>query len=254
MTGREELKDPLGWIIAGTAGGVAWAILAGALGELAIIVGVGVAAVVLSTKVALGVNARNRPVEIGRAHLPNPPRDSPQAQLLARAEVAFGRLAQLADRPGDDWLHARIGLVDDQAEEVVDFMRELAGRATVLQQSVAAARPDRLRDDAARLAMDVNQTQDPQLRAERERTLAAINAQSESIDRLISMNDTLLSRMHSAAVGLEGLATQAGEVVAMGSDSVAQERAEAVMGELTTELVTMREGLQDAASAARDVG
>ena len=254
MTGREELKDPLGWIVAATAGGVAWAVLAGALGSLAVIVGVGVATVVLSTKVALGVSGRDRPVSIGRATLPKPPRDSNQAQLLSRAETAFRRLTQLADRPGDDWLHARIGLVDDQAEEVVDSMRELAGRATVLQQSVAAAHPDRLRDDAAQLALEVSRTQDPQLRAERERTLAAINAQGESIERLVSLNDTLLSRMHSAAVGLEGLATQAGEVVAMGSDSVAQERAEIVMRELTTELVTMREGLQDAASAARDLG
>jgi hypothetical protein len=253
MTALEELKDPLGWIVAGTAGGVAWVVLAGTLGSFSLLVGLGIAAVVMSTKVALGVGSRERPVAVGRATLPRPPLGSEQAGLLARADQAFRRLSDLADRPGDDWLHARIGLVDDQAEEVVDSMRELAGRATVLQQSISAANPDRLAQDAERMTLEVERTTNPELRRERERTLAAIAAQGQSIQRLVGLNDTLLSRMHAAAVGLEGLATQAGEVVAMGSDSVAQERAEVVMVQLTTELVTMRQGLQDAATAAREL-
>jgi hypothetical protein len=252
VTAKQELKDPLGWIVAATVGGVGAAVLAPALGGVAIAAGIGIGAAVLGTKVAIGSrqtpSKRSLPRDVD---LPKPPRGSPQAQLLRRADKALTRLQDLTDRSGDEWIHQRIGTVDDQAADVVDSMQELAGRVTVLQRSIASANPDLLDEEAKRLTWQLQNAQDPTLRDEREKTLQAVTGQVESIKRLISLDKTLLSRMHAAAVGLEGLATRAGELVAMGADTVNQERAEQVLGELTSDLDTMREGLEQAEASAR---
>lgn len=255
MTARDELKDPLGWIVAATAGGLGWAILAGALGLGAVAVGIGIGAAVLGTKVALGSRSSSHRKALPRgSDLPKPPRNSPQAELLARAGRAFDRLNELSNRADDQWLHQRIGQVDDQAFEVVESMRELAGRATVLQRSISAADPETLRDDVSRLSRQIHRADDPDLAVELKKTLAAVNSQVTSVKRLSSLNDTLLSKMHSAAVGLEGLATRTGELVAMGSDAgVNEERAAQVLGELTSDLDTMRDGLLDAEAATRRI-
>jgi hypothetical protein len=255
VTAKEELSDPLGWIVAATAGGLAWAILAVPLGAAAIVVGVGIGAVVLGTKVALGSRGGPERKSLSRgADLPKPPRNSQQAELLQRAGRAFDRLNELSDRADDEWMHQRIGKVDNQAFEVVGSLRELAGRATVLQRSIAAADPEVLRADVSRLSRQIHRTDDVGLQAELKKTLTAVNSQVESVKRLTALNETLLSKMHSAAVGLEGLATRTGELVAMGSDAgVNEERAAQVLGELTSDLDTMRDGLLDAEAATRRV-
>ena len=172
--------------------------------------------------------------------------------MLQRAARAFDRLNELANRPQDEWLHQRIGLVDNQAAELVDSMRELAGRATVLQRSIAAANPELLRSDASGLGQQMRQTDNPDLLAELNKTLTAVNDQVESVKRLSALNETLLSRMHSTAIGLEGLATRTGELVAMGSDAgLNEERATVVLSELTSDLDTLRSGLVDAEAATR---
>lgn len=252
MTANDELKDPLGWIVAATAGGIGAAVLAPALGAAAIAAGIGIGAAVLGTKVAIGVR-ENPPKRAARrdVDLPKPPRNSPQSQLLRRAERALDRLHDLTDRAGDEWFHQRIGTVDNHAAEVVDSMQELAGRVTVVQRSIVAANPDLLNEEANRLQWQVQNKQDPALRDEREKTLQAVTGQIQAVNRLISLDETLRSRMHAAAVGLEGLATRAGELVAMGADTVSQERAEQVLGELTSDLDTMREGLEEAEASAR---
>ena len=252
MTANDELKDPLGWIVAVTAGGVGAAVLAPALGAVAIAAGIGIGAAVLGTKVAIGAREKSHERALPReVNLPKPPRDSPQAQLLRRADRALGRLHDLTDRAGDEWFHQRIGTVDDHAAEVVESLQESAGRVTVLQRSIAAANPDLLDEEAKRLRWQLQNAQEPALRDEREKTLQAVTGQIDSIRRLISLDETLQSRMHAAVVGLEGLATRAGELVAMGADTVNQERAEQVLGELTSDLDTMRAGLEEAEATAR---
>lgn len=252
VTANDELKDPLGWIVAATAAGVGAVVLAPALGAVAIAAGIGIGAVVLGTKVAIGARENPPKRALPRdADLPKPPRGSPQAELLRRADRALNRLHDLTDRAGDEWFHQRIGTVDDNAAQVVDSMQELAGRVTVLQRSIAAANPDLLNDEAKHLTWQLENAQDPALRDERQKTLHAVTGQINSVRRLTSLDATLQSRMHAAAVGLEGLATRAGELVAMGADTVNQERAELVLGELTTDLDTMREGLEEAEATAR---
>jgi hypothetical protein len=255
MTASDELKDPWGWLVAAVSGGVGWAALAAPLGPLAIPVGLGIGAAVLGTKVALGSRSDDRDDRPDRAsQLPKPPRGSPQAHLLARAERAQQRINALADNPGDDWLDAKMGRVDDEVSDVVHHrLADLAGRVTVVDNSLVSAQPQLLRADYDRTAAAVAAETDPALRAERQRALDAMSSQIGSVDRLVRLRETLLTRMQTAVVGLEGLGSRMGELVALGADPVTHDRSAEVLAELTSELDTVRSGLAEAEALSRDV-
>ncbi len=250
MAANDEWSDPLGWIIAGTAGAIATVVLWSALSVVAVLVGVVIVGAVMGVKVA--TSSRRPQLSQRRAgQLPRPPRNSEQSRYLGRCEAAVARLTDLTERNSDDWLHARVGQVDDQARDVLVSVRELAGRATVLQSSISAANPVQLQQDVASLQAQIAATQDPALRAERERTLVAVQNQVSAIGRMQNLLATLYSRMHSTAVDLEGLASRVGELVAMGSDTVREEYASQVVSELTSDLDTMREAIVATESETR---
>ena len=92
---------------------------------------------------------------------------------------------------------------------------------------------------------------DPALQQERRRAAEAMQNQIDSIDRLIRLRETLLTRMQTAVVGLEGLGSRMGELVALGDDPVAHDRSAEVLGELTTELDNVRTGLAEAEALSR---
>lgn len=254
MTASDELRDPWGWLVAGISGGVGWAVLAGALGPVAIPVGLGIGAAVLGTKVVLGARRAPRPRAISRHdELPRPPRDSPQARLVGRADLATDRLRDLADRPGDEWLRGEVARVDDEAITVSASLRELAGRVTVVDASLASTRPDDLMGERSRLTGLIEQGSEASLRGEREKTVAAIDEQLAAIDRLRQLRETLLTRMQTAVLGLEGLASRVGELVAMGTSAVAPDRAADVLSDLTSDLDTLRGGLAEAEALSKDV-
>ncbi len=256
MAARDELKDPWGWLVAGVSGGLGWAVLAStALGPLAIPVGIGIGAAVLGTKVALGARSA-APVERSdhRGQLPKPPRGSPQAALLGRAEEAQRRIKALADNPGDEWLDSRVGRVDDEVADVVNQrLADLAGRVTVVDNSLQSARPAMLRDDYNRTAAALAAETDPALKAERQRAMDAMTSQVDSVERLVRLRETLLTRMQTAVVGLEGLGSRMGELVALGSDPVAHDRSAEVLTELTGDLDNLRSGLAEAEALSREL-
>ena len=254
MSAGDELKDPWGWLVAGVTGGLGWAVLATALGPVAIPIGVGIGAVVLGTKVAVGSRKSHPRRESTQAQLPKPPRGSVQAALLARAESAQRRIRTLAETPGDDWLTAQIGNVDDEVGVVVeDRLADLAGRVTVADNSLQSARPDALAAEYAAAQAAVAGENDPALRVERQRTVDALASQMEAVNRLVRLRDTLLARMQTAVVGLEGLSARMGELVALGSDPVAHDRSSEVLQVVTSDLDTVRDGLTEAEALSREL-
>lgn len=260
MSLAEQLRDPWGWLIAGVSGGLGWAVLGSALaGPAAIAVGVGIGTAVLGSKVALGTmhdrratradSARQRP----RDRLPEAPRGSVQATLQARSQDAVDRMADLASRPADPWIAGEVQQVLAESGPVAESMRELAGRVTVLDSSILAARPNALAQEIAELQRRMRATTDADVHREQQRALAALDAQADSVDRLLRRRDTLLAQMQAATVGLEGLAARSGELVALGPASQDTAQAASIVEDLTTSLDAVRAGVEEARAILRDL-
>jgi len=240
----QELRDPWTWVVTGIMGGLAWAV--GAPLALAALV----AGVVLVVKVGIGAPKRMPlppPEEPERPDaLPPVSPGSPAGRLVSRGEAAVGRIAALAASPGDPWLRDQVGNVTEESIEALDSMRAIAGRVTLVEQSMAVADPARLNAEAQRLAGDAASTSDPRLRSAQEASLAAVREQLEVAERLGSLREALLARMETGVLGLEGLAARMGEVVALGATAVEHDRAGELVSGLGQELEALRSGLDEA--------
>jgi hypothetical protein len=248
----DELKDPWGWLVAGVSGGLGWAVLAAPLGPAAIAVGAGIGAVVLGSKVALGaMRSPSQPPRQRRDRLPEAPRQSPQGQFVLRARSAAQQIHVLADRPADAGLRAEIAQVDAEAGTVLEALRELAGRVTLVDGALQSANPGQVQQEAARLQALLTAEADPQIRAERQRALDAVTTQSESLARLARLRETLLARAQTAALDMEGLAARTGELVAMGTSAFEGDPAGQILADLTMSLESVRTGLAEAEEVSR---
>ncbi len=248
---RDEILDPWGWLLALIAGGLAWAL------GVPVVAALGIVVLVLGTKVAIGATAGRRPAALTSGtpdSLPRPPRNSPAAGLVSRAEAALARMNGLASVPSDPWLRSEVGRMDDGAGDVVAAMRDLAGRVTLAEQLLASANANQLLADRAALVTQIGQTTDPLLEQERRRVLAAVDDQLAGLNRLGGLRDQLLARMQTATIGMETIATRMGEIVTLGSVALEHDRATEVIGGASNELEALRTGLAEAQQLAREVG
>jgi hypothetical protein len=242
----EELKDPWGWVVAGIAGGLGWAVVGVAP------VGIAIGAVVLGAKVIAGAASGSRRALAPAADqqrpdlLPSPAPGSPAANLITRGDYAVARIGQLSAAPGDPWLRDQVSDVDDEAAQAMNSLREVAGRVTLVEQSMAGSDLRRLDAETTRLTASVASATDERVKAETQRALAAVAQQREVGVRLGTLRDTLLARMETAVLGLEGLAARMGEVVALGATAIEHDRAAELVTSLNGELETMRSGLDEA--------
>lgn len=249
MSVGAELKDPWGWLLAAVAGGVGWAALA-ATSPVAVPVGLVIGAAVLGTKVAIGAARGRRPKaeQVREDELPEPHPGSPAGRLLSRGEAAVGRIEQLSRTPGDPWLRSQVDRIDDDSVQAMGALRQLAGRVTLVEQSIVAGDPRRVLAERSRLAGELASTRDPRLAEEQRRGIAAMDQQLEVTARLDTLRQTLLTRMETAVLGMEGLAARMSEVVALGPTAVDHDRAADLIGGLTVELDTLRGGLDEASA------
>jgi hypothetical protein len=258
MSVGAELRDPWGWLVAGISGGLGWAVLAGTLAApAAVLAGVGIGAAVLATKVAVGA-ARNRSQpealpQRPRDRLPEAPRGTIQADLQARARAAIVRMEDLADRPADQWIAGEAQHVHAESLPVAESVREMAGRVTLLDSSIVSARPDALAAEIQALQDRMRLTTDVDVLREQQRALEALDAQADSVDRLLRRRDALLAQMQTAVVGLEGLAARIGELVALGPASEDTAEASRIVADLTSSLDAVRAGVDEARNILRDL-
>lgn len=256
MSVRDELRDPWGWLVAAVSGGLGWAVLGA--GPPAVAAGLAVGAVVLGTKVLVGAarggDEATRPeLEQRRDRLPEIPRDSVQHALVVRARRAVDRLGDLAARPADPWVAEEAGRVLAESRAVLASLTDMAGRITLLDSSVAAARPDLLAQEMASLQRQMGRTTDAEVRREQDRALAALDAQADSIDRLLRRRETLLAQLQASTVGLESLATRTGELVALGPASHDTDEGARIVTDLTRSLDAVRAGIEEARNVLRDL-
>jgi uncharacterized membrane protein YccC len=213
---------------------------------------------VLGTKVAVGTARgsgapRDDRAERPRDRLPDAPRGTIQHDLLLRARSAVERMEDLAGRPSDTWIASEVQQVLAESRPVAESMQEMAGRVTLLDSSIVAARPNGLAQEISTLQQRLRQTSDVDVRREQERALAALDAQAESVDRLLRRRDTLLAQMQAATVGLEGLAARSGELVALGPASHDTAEAARIVDDLTASLDAVRAGVDEARNILRDL-
>jgi hypothetical protein len=255
---REQLTEPWGIVAAGLLGGVGAAVT-GALAPAGLLVGVpvglGIAGVVYAVRVGLGAltDSGGRPVTGPDVdpRLPTPPRGSDAERWLRRAERAVGTLHQQTESPREETLRGQIGDVDDQAAGALADLRRFAGQVTLLEQTMANIPVDRLRRDHGAIEHGLHGLPAGPLREERERALRAVGDQLDVARRLAEARETLLARMQSAVLGLEGLVTRLAELLALHATTAGGSLTATRLTELTGDLEGMRAGLAEAERVSR---
>jgi hypothetical protein len=256
---REQLTEPWGIVAAALLGGLGGAVTA-ALAPVAVLgvpVGLGIAGAVYGVRVGLGVLGdraarppRQRP-DPGLAALPTPPRGSPAGRWLRRAETAVGTLHRQTESPSDPTLRGQISDVDDQAGGALTDLRRFAGQVTLIEQTMGNVDRARLQQEYAGIQRTLQGLPPGQLREERERALAAVADQLDVVRRLGEARETLLARMQSAVLGLEGLVARMAELLALHATTAGGSLTATRVAELTSDLEGMRAGLAEAEQLSR---
>jgi hypothetical protein len=249
---RDELLDPWGGVVAGVAGGLTWAVASAS--AAAVPLGIGVAAAVYVAKIGATALADRGRRGSGRdpAALPAPRRGSPAAQWLDRAQAAARSLAELVDRPGPADEQGRLEAVRDGAQDAVETMRRFAGQVAAVESALARVPTARLDAERARLTEALRHSRTADLRAERQRALDSVRQQLEVAARLADARDTVLARMQSTALGLEGLVARTAELVALGASAGVDFTADRI-AQLGSDLDGLRAGLAEAEEVSRRV-
>jgi hypothetical protein len=248
---REEFLDPWGGVLAGVAGGLAWAVVPAA-GAVALPVGIGVAAAVYGVKVGMGLLTRKPAEQPDAAPALRPPRRGSVAeQWLRRAEAEQRELTEVTTGAGST-TRVQLGPVADGAGEAVAALRRLAGQVGAIEDALDRIPVARLDGDRQRLAEGVRLAHNDRLRAERQRALDSVTEQLAVAVRLTDARDTMLARMQATALSLEGLVARTAEIVAM-SAAGGVDPSEDRLATLTDDLDGLRKGLAEAEEVSRRV-
>jgi hypothetical protein len=239
---RDELRDPWGPLVAGIAGGLAWAVGTPVLAAL------GVGAAVYGVKAALGAVLGEPGAEDDTTTVPRPAPGSTAALWLRRAESAVRALDDMARSQGGGAADVATTHAAEEADEVLASMRRLGGHVVTVGQALARSDAPGLDEEAA------------QLRAVASRSPDDISAQrsSEAVADRVAVRDRLRlaqadfeGRLQSSALGLEGLVARVAEVRA-GSATVGEVDASSDnLTQLTTEIEGLRRALSDVDDVAR---
>jgi len=252
---REELTEPWGLLTAGVSGGLGWAVLAGVgtVGALpAVVVGVGVGAVVYGVKVAAATLGHHRPAPLERAPAPLRPRRGGPADIwLRRAERTVRTLHEQTESPREPVVRRQVGDVDDDAAIVLDALRRLAAQVTAVEGAMGRIDLARLQGERDRIAAGRGWPASAEVVAEQQRSLAAIDEQLGVAARLGAARNLLLARMQSTVIGLEGLVARLAEVLAMSATAGGVDTATGQIADLTSELDGLRSGLAETEGISR---
>jgi hypothetical protein len=253
----DELRDPWGYIVAGTSGGMAWALLAGATsaGPAAIAIGAGVGAAVLGVKAVTGAVV-NRGPRRHRVDVPvpqRPPRGTVAARWFEQAEAAVHALDDLARAAPTGPTGDAVRAAAEDADDTLLALGRVGGHVTAVERALVRVDSPGMDAEAARLEEAARRAPSYELRQEVERSAAAVRDRVEVRDRLRAARDTLLARMQSTTLGLEGLVARLAEVLAMtattgGSDTSARD-----IAEVAGELEGLRSGLAESEAVSRRV-
>ncbi len=249
MSLSEELRDPWGLLVAGVSGGMAWALLA-ATAAPAVPVGVAVGVTVLGVKAVSGVLLNRDRKADAAGPVERPPRGSAADSWLRRAEAAVQELGDLAASAGTGVLAASVGGAAREARDTLTALSRLGAQATAVERALARVDAPGLDADVARLC-EAARRAPPGVRQEIDRSAAAISDRIAVRDRLRAARETVLARMQSVTLGLEGLVARLAEVLALAQTTGRIDDPAAEVAELAGELEGLRAGLTETEVVSR---
>ncbi|MDP3710926.1 MAG: hypothetical protein Q8R60_00400 [Mycobacteriales bacterium] len=247
MSLSEELRDPWGLVVAGVAGGLAWAFAAPVAAAVA--VGAGVYGAKVLTGVLTGSGGEAAPAR--RPALPRPPKGSPPAYWLERAEGAVRSLDALARTASTGAAGDAVRSAATDAGRTLDELLRVAAQVTAVVAAESRVDLHGLDGEAERLEQRARAATNPEQAAELRRSSAAVRDRLAVAARLDEARDTLLARMEATALGLEGLVARLAEVLALTATSGGVDTSAAEIAELATELDGLREGLAETEALSR---
>jgi hypothetical protein len=254
----DELRDPWGYIVAGTSGGMAWALLAGATtiaGPAAIAVGAGVGAAVLGVKAVTGAvvnrGPRRRPADVPEPQ--RPPRGTVAARWFEQAEAAVHALDEMARTASAGPTGDAVRSAAEDADDTLLALGRVGVQVTAVERALARVDSPGLDAEAARLDEAARRAPSYELRQEVERSAAAVRDRVDVRDRLRGARDTLIARMQSTTLGLEGLVARLAEVLAMAETTGGSDTSARDIGDIAVELDGLRAGLAESEAVSRRV-
>jgi hypothetical protein len=143
-------------------------------------------------------------------------RDPQAVTIIRRAHAATARMratSQLGlDAPTDVLAGAEVA-----ADGAVDTLNDLGRQVDRLDRALQAVDPRRVQEEMARVEASLadDTTASTELRDQRHAIAESLRAQLAAHQRLNDQRTLALTRMQSAAVGLEGLAVRLSEVTAL---------------------------------------
>lgn len=246
--------DPWTAAVAVVVGALVWALIPGVV--LSLLLGVLVAAVIYGGKVAattlIDRNARNAVSARSADDMPMPRLGGPAEVWWNRSEKALRSYDELVAGADPGPTREALESVRDEAADTVGTMRRLAGQVTALEQSMSRIPSPDLQRQHEELTAELARGGDlpADVRTEHERSLQSVDEQLAIYNRLSSARDTLLARMQSTTLGMEGLNARTGEIVAMAASSGLTGQDSRIL-ELTDQLEGMRAGLLEVEELSR---
>ena len=134
---------------------------------------------------------------------------------------------------------------------LVEAYARLAGQVRLVEQTIANIPVSRLRQDYGTIRRGLDSLPPGPLREERERAMRAVTDQLDVARRLGEARETLLARMESAVLGLEGLVARMAELLALHATTAGGSLTATRVAELTSDLEGMRAGLAEAERVSR---
>jgi hypothetical protein len=180
-------------------------------------------------------------------------RDPEARAVLARAEAAAARARDVHESAAD----APLDLVADAdvaTSGAVGALYDLGRQVDRIDSALGGIRARELHAElvAVEQSIATDPTASAELTAQRRRIAEGLRGQLAVHARLSEQRTLVLTRMRSAAIGLEGLAVRLGEISALYSDHAQDTTAEDDLRSVATEVEDLRLGLVEAERSLRE--
>ena len=252
MGDRSSFLDPIGGVLGAAAGVGSFLLIPGA--AVAIPAAIGIGALVYGAKIAVSALSRGeaaaaKPAVGAGADAAAPARvkrGSATEVWHSRGTKAVQGIASLAASAQQPVIRGQLENVALESRDSLAVLDELAGQVASIEASLDRMPTASLRDQRARLSELVLEPGTPAA-AENQRAIAAVDAQQQTVTRLIEVRGGLVGRMESIVLGLEQLQSEMNETVAASRTQAGDLGigGEQHLQDLSDQLAGLRAGLEE---------